>query len=114
MGVLLFGASYLGVRRAMIKDQRRPAPCAVPWWRLLFEEIALLGRRVGRWKVWSVLGAAFVCFLAVEVALSTATPGPALAVLWRWLVALVLTGATLGLWAAAHAVRSTRTLPVSA
>ena len=107
--MLLFGVAYHGVRRAMIKDQRRPSPCNVPLWRLLQEEIALLARRVGRWKVSSVLAAAFICFLTVEVALSTSTPGPALAEVWRWLVASAMTALSLGLWAIGHAIRRTRT-----
>lgn len=108
--MLLFGAAYVGVRRAMARDQRRPVPCTVPLWTLLRDEIALMARRIGRWKVWSVMAVAFACFLAVEVALSTATPGPALAEVWRWLVALGFTGASLCIWAMAHAVRSTRDL----
>lgn len=92
----------------MIEDQSRPVPCALPLWRLLLEEIALLARRVGRLKVLVAMGAAFASFLFVEVALSTATPGPALSVWWRWLVAMALTCLTLFSWAIIHAVRSTR------
>lgn len=106
--MLLLGAAYTGIRRAMIKDQRRPIPCDVSLWRLLLEEIGLLISRIGRWKVWTVLGIAFVCFLAVEVALSSSTPGPALDDLWRWLVAAALTAVSLGLWAVLHAVRQAR------
>ncbi len=111
--MLLFGAAYLGARRAMVKDQRRPVPCTVSLWRLILEEVVVLARRVGRWKLWSVLGVAFVCFLAVEVALSTETPGPALTELWRWFSALLLTALTLGAWAIGHAIWSTRTVPSS-
>ncbi|WP_436792877.1 hypothetical protein [Actinospongicola halichondriae] len=111
--MLLFGAAYLGARRAMAKDQRRPVPCDVPLWRLLLEEVGLLARRVGRWRLWSVLGVAFVCYLTVEVALSTETPGPALAELWRWVVAMVLTAVTLGVWAIGLAIWTTRTVPSS-
>lgn len=112
--MLLFGAAYLGVRRAMAKDQRRPLPCTLPLWRLLLEEIALMARRIGRWKVWSVLAVAFASYLAVEVALSSATPGPALAEVWRWLVALALSAITLCAWAVAYAMRNERDTASSA
>ncbi len=90
----------------MARDQRRPLPCPLPLWRLLLDEIVLMVRRIGRWKVWSVLGVAFVSFLAVEVALSSATPGPALAEIWRWLLAFALTVVTLCSWAVLYAVRN--------
>lgn len=106
--MLLFGAAYMGVRRAMAKDQRRPIPCTVPLWRLLAEEIALMARRIGRWKIWSILAVIFLCYLAVEVALSSATPGPALTNIWRWLLAGVLSALTLCLWAVGYAVRNER------
>lgn len=112
--MLLFGAAYVGVRRAMAKDQRRPLPCTLPLWKLLLEEIVLMARRIGRWKVWSVMGVVFMCFLAVEVALSPATPGPALADVWRWFVALVLTAVSLCGWAMVHAVRAERATASSA
>ncbi len=106
--MLLFGAAYLGVRRAMAKDQRRPLPCPLPLWRLLAEEIALMARRIGRWKIWSILGVIFSCYLAVEVALSSATPGPAIAEVWRWAVAAALTAVTLCAWAVLYAARRER------
>lgn len=106
--MLLFGAAYMSVRRAMAKDQRRPVPCTLPLWKLLLGEVALMARRIGRWKVWTIAGLTFASFLAVEVALSTATPGPALAQVWRWVVAAALTTVALCAWGALHAVRSTR------
>lgn len=98
----------MAVRRAMATDQRRQIPCALPLWRLLWDEVVVMARRMGRWRVWSVVGTAFVCFLAVEVSLSTATPGPALAEAWRWLVALTLTVLTLCGWTVTHALRRDR------
>ncbi len=106
--MLLFGAAYLGVRRAMEKDQRRGPRSPVPLWRLLLGEIGLLARRIGRWRLWSVLAVVFACFLGVEVALSTETPGPALADAWRWAVASGLTTVVLCAWAVVHAVRAVR------
>lgn len=97
----------------MARDQRRPVPCSEPLWRLLAEEIALMARRIGRWKIWSILGVIFACYLAVEIALSSATPGPAIAEVWRWLVAAVLTAATLCAWAIIYAVRNVRTMEPS-
>ena len=111
--MLFFTGAYVGARRAMARDQRRPIPCTLPLWRLIFDEIALMARRIGRWKVWSILAVVFVCIFAVQLAFSTSTPGPALTELWRWIVALVLTVATLGGWAVVHAVRSERAVSQS-
>lgn len=106
--MLYFFAAYRAVRRALERDQRL-SPCRrVPLWRLLAEEIALLARRVGRWRVTAVGLVVGACVLAVEVALSEATPGPAIAVPWRWLVAAVASLVAVGTWAAVHALRSSR------
>lgn len=107
---MLFGAAYLGARRAMERDQQRPMPSPLPLWRLVLGEIGLMARRIGRWKVWSVTAVVFVCFLAVEVLLSSSTPGPALAEAWRWLVAGLLSAVSLCCWAVVHAVRSERAM----
>ncbi len=101
----LSSAAYLAARRAIAADQSRQIPCSLPLWRLLWDEVVLMARRIGRWKEWTVAGVAFVCFLTVEVLLSAATPGPALAQAWRWLLALLLTLLSLAGWTVAHALR---------
>ncbi len=106
--MLFFTGAYVGAKRAMAKDQRQVLPCSLPLWRLILDEIALMARRIGRWKIWSILAVIFACYFAVELALSPSTPGPALTEVWRWIVALVLTLGTLGAWAVVHAVRSER------
>ncbi len=67
-----------------------------------------MARRIGRWKIWSILGVIFSCYLAVEVALSTATPGPAIAEVWGWAVAAALTAVTLCAWTIVYALRNAR------
>ncbi len=100
--------SYRAIRRALERDQRRKQPCRVPMWRLLLDEIVLMARRIGASRVAAVALVAFVCILLVEVALSSATPGPALAEPWRWLVAAVLTAVSVPVWAVVHGVRSAK------
>ena len=53
-----------------------------------------------------VVGAAVVL---AEVALSDMTPGPVFDQLWRWLVAIVVSGIVLVCWAVVHAMRTTHT-----
>lgn len=100
-------AIYRATRRALERDQRRPQPGQLPLWRLLLGEIVLLIKRVGRWRFTVAALAAFGAFLFVEVALSSKTPGPALAEPWRWLAAACLTLVTVLGWAIMHAMRRT-------
>ncbi|MDW3221116.1 MAG: hypothetical protein R8F63_21125 [Acidimicrobiales bacterium] len=109
----VFWSGARSARDALVEDQHRPLPCRAPLWRLILEEIALLARRIGRWKVWSAAGAVFVVVLVVEVALSSETPGPELADWWRWSLAAALSVVTLCVWAVVHAVRRTRSAPVT-
>jgi type VI protein secretion system component VasK len=105
---MIFAAAVIGVRMAMIKDQARTVPCNEPLWKLLLGEVGVLVRRVGRWRVWSVLFVALVISIAAQVALSSQTPGPVLQSAWRWVLAGVMTVVVLVLWAVVHAVRSAR------
>ena len=99
-------AAYRAIRRAMAEDQGRTPRSPIPLWRLLLGEIALLARRVGRWRVWAVALVVAVAVLSVEVSLSEATPGPALATPWRWIVAAALSAVAVAAWAVVHAFRS--------
>lgn len=112
--MLLLGAAYTGIRRAMERDQGRPRPSPVPLWRLLLDEIALMARRVGRWKVWSVVAVVFAGVLAIEISFSTATPGPVLEGPTRVLIAAAFAVVAVCAWAVLHAVRSTRAERASA
>lgn len=105
---MIFAAAVIGVRRALIKDQARPLPCTDPLWKLLLGEVALLIRRITTWKLTVVLGAAFVSAIAVQIALSSATPGPVLTSSWRWIVAALMTVVVLFVWAVVHAVRAAK------
>ena len=103
--MLVFVAAFRKVRDAMARDQRRPASPNVGLLRLLAGEIALLGRRVGRWKVTSAAACVALAVLAVQVGLSDATPGPVLTAPARWVVALVAAAVAISVWAIFHAVR---------
>ena len=104
--MVLLGGAYHAVRRAMEEDQDRPRPSPLPLWRLLVDEIGVLARRVGRWRVTWVLCVVFACTLAVELAFSDRTPGPVLDLALRVLGAAALTGVVLCGWAVVHALRS--------
>ena len=103
--MLYFFTAYRAVRRAMTEDQGRPARSPIPLWRLLVGEIALLGRRVGRWRVTALALLVAGSVLAVEVALSETTPGPALAAPWRWVVAALVSLLGIVIWAVVHALQ---------
>lgn len=105
--MILHFAAYRAARRALAHDQRRPQPCNLPTWRLLLGEVGVLANRVGRWRVTCAALAAFISFLLVEIALSSRTPGPALAEPWRWLTAAGLTVVSVFVWATVHAIRNT-------
>ena len=101
-----FVAIRAAVRRAMTEDQRRQSRSPIPLWRLLAGEVALLAARVGRWRVTAVALLVGAAVLVVEVGLSEATPGPALATPWRWVVAAVASLLAVSVWAVVHALRS--------
>ena len=107
--MLFFVVAYRSARRAMAEDQCRFAYADVPTWRLLLEEVALLARRVGRWKVTAAALTVGISVLAVEVALSEDTPGPALAAPARWVAAVAASLVSLAAWSVVHAVRRSRT-----
>lgn len=109
--MIYFFAAYRAMRRALAEDQHRPPRSPVPLWRLVLGEIALLAARVGRWRVTAVAMLVGVAVLLVEVALSDATPGPALAAPWRWVLAVAVSSLAVAAWAVVHAVRSSGVRP---
>lgn len=105
--MILLLAAYRATRRAMERDQHR-VRTDVALWRLLLEEVALLIRRVGRWKVTTVALSVSGTVLAAEVALTESTPGPVLAAPLRWVVAVLAAAVVVAGRAVAHAVRRSR------
>ena len=93
----------------MERDQRLPAYSHSALWWLLLEEIGLLARRVGRWRVTVVVLVVGVAVALAEIALSDMTPGPVFDQPCCWLVALVVSGFVLAWWAVVHATRTTHT-----
>lgn len=99
-------AAYVGVRRALAKDQGKSVPTSDSFGRLLAEEIPVLSRHIGGWRVTSLSLLFFLFVLAAEIALTETTPGPVLTPRWRVGVALVATVLFVAVWAIAHAIRS--------
>jgi hypothetical protein len=113
-GVLYYlTAAYVGARRALARDQGKPVPSPHSFGRLLAEEIPVLSRRIGGWRVVSLSLLFFLFVLAAEIALTEITPGPVLTPRWRVVVALVATILLVAGWAVAHAIRSAGWRPPS-
>lgn len=106
-------AAYIGARRALARDQGKSVPSSYSFGRLLAEEVPLLSRRIGRWRVASLSLLFFVFVLAAEIALTEATPGPVLTPRWRVVVALAATILFVAGWAVTHAIRSVGWKPPS-
>ncbi|MDH3302496.1 MAG: hypothetical protein OES24_18500 [Acidimicrobiia bacterium] len=106
--MLLQVTAYRRARRALAQDQGRPLPCRLPLWRLVIGEIAVLARRVGRWRFSALIAIGFVSILLAQIAFSPSTPGPVLTNPWRWVAAALLAAVGLAGWAVVHAVRRTK------
>ena len=90
----------------LVKDQGRPEPCDLPFWKLLALEFPILVRRVGPLRVGGLIVAFFVFVLLAEILLNEATPGPFLSPRWRLVVAAATTFVFVGSWSLVHALRS--------
>lgn len=105
--MILLGAAYSAVKRALAADQGRGPRSPLPLWRLVIDEIVLMGKRIGRWKIVTVTGVVFASVLLVETLLTPVTPGPTAEQPWRVLVAVLVAVVALTVWAVVHAHRHT-------
>ncbi len=104
-GMLLQFSAYKRARRALARDQGRSLPCRLPLWRLVLGEIAVLARRVGRWRFTALIAVGFTSILLAQIAFSPSTPGPVLTNPWRWVAAALIAAVGLAGWSVVHAVR---------
>lgn len=103
--MLLQFSAYQRARRALARDQGRSLPCRLPLWRLVVGEVAVLARRVGRWRFSAVFAVGFASILLAQIVFSSATPGPVLTNPLRWAAAALIAAVGLAGWAVVYAVR---------
>lgn len=99
-------ATYLGAKRALVRDQGKKPPSEEKFGSLLLGEIPILIKRIGRPRFFSILMIYLVVVVVGEIVLIDATPGPVLSPRWRIVVAIGLTLLIAAFWLVIHAVRS--------
>jgi hypothetical protein len=103
--VLFLVVAYRRLRRALEDDQRVRPSSHPPLVVMLLEEVVVLARRVGRWRVGTTAATVVALTVVVQVVFADWTPGPVLDWTWRLAVSGVVSGVAIVTWAAVHALR---------